>query len=117
MRSASLHRQTNPRRNSCGDPNSPTNPVPYLPTAVCVRYARFQALSEFVDVVRELPGKELKLEMLGVERSGPLGSEAGANRLKAFEGATQLQTLDPNLRDGPVSRREDGPHVRAQCVN
>ena len=67
-------------------------------------------------MVRELPSNELELEMLRVQRTGPLGSEAGANRPKAFEGATQLQALDSNLREGPVSGRENGPHIRAQCV-
>ena len=68
-------------------------------------------------MVRELPGNELELEMFGVERTGPLGREAGANPLKAFDGATQLQPFDPNLRGGPVSRRENGPHVRAQGID
>lgn len=55
--------------------------------------------------------------MLGVERSGPGRSEAVANRLKAFEGAAELQTFDPNRCGGTLSRGEDGPHVRAQGVN
>src|SRR4051812_30148044 len=68
-------------------------------------------------MVRKLPGKELKLEMLRVECTGPFGSEAGAHRLKPLDGTTQLQPLDSNLGDGPLSRREDGPHVRAQGVD
>ena len=65
----------------------------------------------------KLPGNTLELHMLGVERTGPLGSEAGTSRLEAFNGPTKLQTLDPNLCGGPVSGRKDGPHVGAQRID
>jgi hypothetical protein len=55
--------------------------------------------------------------MFGVERTGPGRSEAGANRPKSFDGAAEFETLDPNRCGGPLSRGEDGPHVRAQGVD
>jgi len=39
--------------------------------------------------------------MFGVERTGPGRSEVGANRLKAFDGAAELQTFDPNDAEAP----------------
>jgi hypothetical protein len=68
-------------------------------------------------MVRELLGNVLELDMLGVECTGSPGGEAGANRLNAFDGATELQALDSNRCEGAVSRGENGPHAGTQCVD
>src|SRR3954470_12888309 len=72
---------------------------------------------EFFDLTRERPRKQLKLDMLWVERTLPLRGEAGANRLKAFDCATELQPLDPHLGGSAMSCGKDGPHVGAQCID
>lgn len=74
-------------------------------------------LLQLADLFGELPCNELELDVFGVERTDPGRSEAGANRLKAFDGAAELQTFHPNRCESSVSCREDGPHVRAQGVD
>ena len=45
------------------------------------------------------------------------GREIGANRLDAFDGAAQLQSLDPDRSLGSFSGGKDGPHVGPQGID
>src|SRR5215203_2033774 len=71
---------------------------------------------KFADIAGELAGDELELDVLGVERTASL-RETGPNRLDPVDCAAKLQTLDADRRLGTLPCREDGPHVRPQCVH
>jgi hypothetical protein len=73
--------------------------------------------AEFADLVGELSSHELKLDMLGVERTASRRSEAGANRPNPFDSAAELQTFDPNRRGSSMPCRKDRPHVCAEGVH
>jgi hypothetical protein len=77
----------------------------------------FAALSssEFPDLIDLLPGVELQLDVLRVELTAL--REAGANRSDALDGAPEFEAFDSNRGHGALPGREDGPHVRAQCVH
>ena len=70
---------------------------------------------KFSDLFDQLAGDELQLDVLRVELAAV--GEAGPNRLYALDGTAELETLDSNGRHGALAGGEDGPHVRAQCID
>ena len=81
------------------------------------RYCSLGELSEFADLVGELPGNELELDMFGVEGTASRRAEASANCLNALNRAAELQPFHPHRGGRAVPYGQYGPHVGAQSVD